>query len=108
MIFKELMQKDVKNTFLNPKEFGKEHIVNGKKMLVVIDDNELIERKKTISQHMDGIYANQKLLYVATSDFKTRPARDSVLWLDGESYRVVNTVSEGSIYSITIEVNRGR
>lgn len=108
MTFKELIQKDVKNTFLNPKEFGEEHTINGKKMVVVIDDNELTERKKRVSQHMDGVYTNQKLLYVAASDFKTRPTRDSILWLDGESYRVINVISEGGIHSITIEVNRGR
>lgn len=108
MTFKELVQKDVKNTFLNPKEFGEEHIINGKKMIVVIDDNELAERKKRVNQHMDGVYTNQKLLYVAASDFKARPTTDSILWFDGECCRVVNVISEGGIYSITIEVNRGR
>lgn len=108
MTFKELMQKDIKNTFLNPKEFGEEHIINGKKMIVVIDDNELTERKKRVSQHVDGVYTNQKLIYAAASDFETRPARDSILLLDGERCRVINTISEGGIYSITVEVNRGR
>lgn len=108
MTFKEILRNDIKTVFLNPSEFGEEHTVNGKKMVVIIDDNELTERKKRAGQHMDGIYTNQKLLYVAASDFETRPTRDSILWFDGERYRVIDVISEDGIYSITVEVNRGR
>ena len=36
--FKEALQNDVKAVFLNPAEFGELHIVNGRKMLAVLDD----------------------------------------------------------------------
>lgn len=108
MTFEELIHKDIAKTFLNFSEFGEEHIINEKKMIVIIDDNELTERKMRINQHTDGVYMNQKLIYAAASDFKTRPTRDSILWLDNESYRVSNVISEDGIYSITIEGNRGR
>ena len=44
MGFKELLRQDVKNVFLNPAEFGEEHTVNGKRMQIIIDDNELTEQ----------------------------------------------------------------
>ena len=46
LTFKELLRQDVKTVFLNPAEGGEEHTVNGKTMLIIIDDNELTEREK--------------------------------------------------------------
>ncbi len=36
LTFKELLRRDVKTVFLNPAEFGEEHLVNGKPMLIII------------------------------------------------------------------------
>lgn len=67
--FKELLRQDVKTVFFNPLEFGEEHTVNGKPMLILIDDNELSEREKRIKSHMDGIYKKQTLIYVSAIDY---------------------------------------
>ena len=108
MTFKEQMRADIKNTFMNIDEFSETHIVNGKEMSVTIDNNELIKRKKRVGSHMDGIYANQKLIYVEASEFGALPAEGSVLTLDNRTYRVEEAVSEDGIYSITIGANKGR
>ncbi len=108
MTFKELLESDVENTFMNTDEFSEMHIVNGKEMPVMIDNNELIERKKKANENMDGIYVNQKLLYVSASDFGSLPKQGSILILDGRTYRVDEAVSEAGIYSITIGANKGR
>lgn len=107
MSFKEILESDVHEVFMNPDEFCDMHIVNGKKMAVQIDSNEQIEREKRMNQHMDGIYRNQKLMYVAASDFGSLPAQGSKITLDGKLYVVSDAVSESGIYSITIEANRG-
>ena len=107
MSFKEILESDVHEVFMNPDEFCDMHIVNGKKMAVQIDSNEQIEREKRMNQHMDGIYRNQKLMYVAASDFGSLPAQGSKITLDGKLYVVSGAVSESGIYSITIEANRG-
>lgn len=73
MSFKEILESDVHDVFMNVDEFSDMHMVNGKEMAVQIDSNEQIEREKRMSQHMDGIYANQKLVYVAASDFGNLP-----------------------------------
>lgn len=108
MSFKEILESDVHEVFMNVDEFSDMHVVNGKKMAVQIDSNEQIEREKRMNQHMDGIYKNQKLIYVAASDFGNLPAQGSKLTLDGKMYTVSDAVSEDGIYSITIEANRGR
>lgn len=108
MTFKELLEQDVKNVFLNPEEFGEVHTINGKEMVIIIDNNEQIEREKRVGQSNGAVYENQKLFYVAASDFGALPKQGSALTLDGERYLVDDAISEGDIYSISIHVNRGQ
>lgn len=105
MTFKEQLETDVGAIFLNPEEFGETHIVNDKEMTIVIDDNELIGRQ---GQHIDGIYKNQKLIYVSAADFGPLPKQGSTLKLDGGTYTVDSAAAEGDIYSITASANRGQ
>ena len=106
MTFKEIIADDVHRTFLNIEEFSDIHTVNGKEMPVQVDTNEQIEREKRMSQNVDGVYMNQKLIYVAASDFGSMPKQGSILNLDGKVYRVADAVDEYGVYSITIEANR--
>ncbi len=107
MTFKETIAADVHDVFMNTDEFSDIHTVNGARMAVQIDSNEQIEREKRMDQHMDGIYKNQQLIYVAASEFGSLPAQGSKLTLDGKLYKVSDAVSEAGIYSITIEANKG-
>ena len=104
--FKELLQQDAKNVFLNPAEFGGAHMVDDREMVIVIDDHELSKRQ-TQGQYADGIYKKQKLIYMAAADFGPRPTYGSYITIDGEGYTVVDAVAEGDIYAVTIEANRG-
>lgn len=104
--FKDIIANDVHQTFLNPDEFSDIHKVNGKDMPVQIDTNEQIEREKRMNQNVDGVYTNQKLIYVAASDFGSMPKQGAILNLDGKIYRVADAVDEYGIYSITIEANK--
>ena len=104
--FKDIIANDVHQTFLNIDEFSDTHKVNGKNMSVQIDTNEQIEREKRMNQNADGIYMNQKLIYVAASEFGPMPKQGAILNLDGKIYRVADAVDEYGIYSITIEANK--
>ena len=68
MSFKDVIASDVHDTVLHADEFSDMHDLNGKMMPVQVDSNEQIEREKRFNQHMDGIYKNQKLIYVAATD----------------------------------------
>ncbi len=77
MSFKEILQQDIKQTFLNPDEFGEEHTVNGKPMVIVTDDLEIIEREKKMKSGIasgDGMFARQVFFYVAAEDFGPLPS----------------------------------
>ncbi len=104
--FKEIIAADVANVFMNVDEFSETHTINGVEMPVQIDSIEQIEREKRMSQNMDGIYKNQKLIYVSAADFGALPKQGSILRLDGAIYKVEDAIHEDGVYSITIGANR--
>lgn len=106
MTFKEAVASDVHEVFLNIDEFSDTHTVNGVEMAVQIDDNEQIEREKRFNQNMDGLFTNQKLIYVAADDFGPLPKQGTILRLDNRTYTVADAIAEDGVYSITLEANR--
>lgn len=106
MSFKDIVRSDIDNVFMNPDEFGTMHTVNGKRMVVVIDNNELIERAKRINSHMDGMYVKSTLIYVKAKDFGALPQVGGAVDLDGKTFRVTDATNEDGLYSIHLEANR--
>ena len=104
--FKDILKNDIKSTFLNPEEFGEEHIVQGRPMIIVLDDLENIEREKKMISHADGIFARQILFYVSAEDFGELPAQGGFIMLDGKRYTVTDATDEAGMYAITVEANR--
>lgn len=104
MTFKELAFQDIQNVFLNPQEFGENHLVDGKEMTVSIDGLEVIERGKRQSEQgrIDGIYKRQIIMYVSRAEFGRLPAVGRELRLDKSIYRVMEAIDEGGMYSITL------
>lgn len=106
MSFKDEIKADAQKIFLNELEFADEHLVNGKQIAVLIDENEIIERQKKEKSNMDGIYARKILMYVRPEDFGPLPAQGAAVRLDGETYLVTDAIDEYGVYSITMEANR--
>ena len=102
--FKEQIQADISNVFLNGEEFGALHTVNGKQLTAVIDDNELLERDKSrVGMHTDGLYQSRRLLYVKKADYGPRPAVGAALSLDGRMCRVKGCTEEAGVLAIEVE-----
>ena len=109
MTFKQVMDRDVDETFLNVAEFADLHNIDGNNVPALIDDMENIEREKRMKSNMDGIHARQVLLYVKASVFPSGlPAQKRLIKLDGKMYSVVDATDEGGVYTITLEANRSR
>lgn len=106
MTFKEIVKNDVRQVFMNLDEFSETHTINGKEMPVQIDSNEQIEREKRLNQNMDGIYKNQKLIYVSVEEFGPMPKQGAMLNMDGKMYKVEDAIHEDGVYSITLGANR--
>lgn len=104
--FKEQVEKDITSTFMNLDEFSDVHTINGVEMPCQVDSIEQIEREKRVNQTMDGIFTQQKLIYVNAADFGPLPKQGSLLKLDKRTYKVMDAIDEDGVYSITIEANR--
>lgn len=110
MTFKEQIAQDNTNIFLNLDEFADMHSVNKKKMRVLFDSNEMIDREKRYqykrSLYADGVYLKELLIYVRKEDFGDLPAVGRTLLLDGATYIISDAIDEDGIYSITLEANK--
>ncbi len=109
MGFKEILADDNRKVFLNPEEFGELHEISGRKIWMIIDDNEMVEREKrqnTSQGYRQGIYTRQVLFYVLGRDFGPLPPIGRSLTLDGKSYTITDSINEGGIYSISLEAVR--
>ncbi|CAI3570795.1 conserved hypothetical protein [Clostridium neonatale] len=101
-----MIQEDVENVFMNNEEFSDIHLIDGKEMSVMIDENENMERKVLANQNMEGIFKKQKLIYGNAKEFGVLPARGRIINLDCKNYTVVDAVDEYGIYTLTLEANR--
>ena len=106
--FKDQIAADIFGTFLNAQEFADTNTVNGKKMTVVVDDNELLERDKSklLGAPLNGTYKARRLIYVARTEFGPRPAIHAVLTLDGRQYKVKDSTEEAGVLAIELEAVR--
>lgn len=104
--FKDVLQSDIKQVFLNFEEFGGIHKINGQEMLLIIDENELTEREKRIRRNNEELHRKQLLFYVAAEDFGPLPSPGRLLDVDGKKYQITEAADEGGIYSISLEVPR--
>lgn len=101
--FKEMIQNDLKEVFLNPEEFGESHVIDGKEMTIIIDENELVEREVKVKTMAEGLHKKQLLIYVSAEEFGPEPLIGRLLELDGSHYTVANVINEGGMYSISLE-----
>jgi hypothetical protein len=106
MTFKECIRADVSDVFLNIDEFASLHTVNGRKIPIIIDNNELIEREKKAKSSMDGISVRTTLIYAKAKDYGNLPAVGSRVILDNQVYLVTDSMNEDGVYSIHLEYNR--
>ena len=110
MSFKELVDQDNRTVFMNLDEFADTHVINGKEIPGIIDNNEMIDREKRYqykrSLYADGVYLKEVLLYVKAEDFGPLPAVGRALTLDKKSYIISDAIDEGGIYSISLEANK--
>ena len=98
MTFKDQVAKDNQYVFANKDEFWEYNIVNGKKMLCQVDNNELIDREKRYqyrrSLYADGVYLKELLIYVKAEDFGPLPGVGKAITFDKKSYIVSDAINE--------------
>lgn len=111
--FKDIIESDCSDVFLNTQEFSDVHTINGIEFKCQVDDYEQISREKRYqynrSLHGDGIFLREVMIYVLSSEFYKHfnglPRVGAKLILDGDMYLVSDTQDEYGIISISLGSN---
>lgn len=99
MNFKEVLKDDLNNVFFNNDEFAEFHIVDGKNILIIID-NETLKANKIKGA---GTYLGDVLFYAQRSYFEETPVIGQRMTLDGEIYNINDIGEDNEMYEITLE-----
>jgi len=99
--FKNQIEKDLQ-TFINFNEFGEEHVIEGKKIIIVLDDDKLIERQSGAEL---GITGSTLLFYAKTKDLPKKKAFGLSLMVDGREYLVDSWTETAGIAQVVLSKN---
>lgn len=103
MGFKEQLQKDLDNVFLNLDEFAETHRVEGKKIPVVVDDDQLMNLKKG---QILGLVEADMLLMGRESDFPANLEPGSLLNVDGREMIITESGKDMGLVEVALSQNR--
>ena len=113
--FKECVSDDRSAVFINFAEFGTEHVIDGKTIIVVVDDSEREYRGRTRGVFpgtntaygaRGGIFGERILFYARTEDIGDAPRIGRIMTFDGIACTVSDVQEDMGIYTITLEANR--
>ena len=99
MTLKEQIITDIDDVFLDYDDFATYHMINGEKILCVVDDERLIKRQDAAAQ---GTYLGEKLIFVKQSDLGGRPAVDSRMEFDGKPLYVRSVAGTDDLLEIRL------
>ena len=101
--FKEQAADDL-GVFLNADEFAETHTVNGVEVQAVLEGlttKEFVQHSARIS--FEGVDVRTVILHLRATDIPQKVAQGNVLELDGEMYRIADTVDDMGLLTLTLE-----
>ena len=114
--FKDCVAADIDLTFFEQDEHAQWRTVDGKKVLVILEDVALKERqahwKAGAKQNFDtGLYTSISTLFIRVADYGPKPKIGKPLVMDKgtdvqRTYSIINCEEEAGIYRITMERTR--
>ena len=100
--FKDLVQSDVEDVFLNSEEFAEEHVINGDKVRCILD--KVINEAHSEDSYV-GVFVNQLKIYVRTGDILT-PGEGDLIQVDGSNHIVQSVSEEMGVLVIVADANK--
>lgn len=114
--FKDCVAVDIDLTFFEQDEHAEWRTVDGKKVLVILEDVALKERQAHweagAKQNFDtGLYTSISTLFIRVADYGPKPKIGKPLVMDKgtdvqRTYSIINCEEEAGIYRITMERTR--
>lgn len=103
MSFKEQIRQDLDNVFLNLDEFAEIHRIEGAKIAVVVDNDQLNKLKQG---QILGLIEADMLLYGRESDFPANLEPGRLLNVDGRELIVANSGKDMGMVEVALRQNR--
>lgn len=102
MNFKELLKEDL-NVFINPDEFGEDHIIDNKIVNIIVDNETLKDRNR---KEYDGIVQAEILYFAKKENLLKEPIPESVQMFDGIPYIIFDEKLDEGIYEVILQANK--
>ena len=100
MGFKDMVEKDIKDVFLDIEFFGEKHLIEGSEILIVIDDDKLKEK-----QGGQDLAVAASLFYAYAKDLPKRRSAGQCLNIDHRDYTIDDWSEDMGVATITLREN---
>lgn len=100
---RETIALDVENVFFELEDFAELHVVEGREISIVIDNDHL--EKLQAGQNL-GIAESDLLIFGRTAELPRKKAPGSMINIDGREYIVDNWADNKGVSQITLRQNR--
>lgn len=104
--FKEMVEADIYNVFLNLDEFGEYHRIEGKEIPVVMDNDALAKLAKTGDNRTHGLVEADMVLMGKVTDFPADLDPGRLLNVDGREMLIVSASRDAGLATVTLRQNR--
>lgn len=104
--FKEQLEKDMDDIFFNLDEFAENHIIDGKEIPVVVDNDRIIELSLGKSVETRGIFTDDILFFVLKKYLDYEPCAGQHMTFDGVTYPISDVKEDFGGYTIILSGNQ--
>jgi hypothetical protein len=87
MSLKEQVENDIFGVFLNLRDFGEFHAVNGSRVLCLIDKNN-VHMRASMGRRTEGVREDSLFLYIKATEFAKPPKPYEPLEVDGVKFTI--------------------
>jgi hypothetical protein len=102
---KDLIANDNKNIYLDIREFGSKHNIDGKEIIAILDEDVLQERRQVKIEQYPGAFVSDKVLFVIKEDLGYCPTFNQSMNIDGQYYNVTKAIDSDGILEVQLGAN---
>lgn len=104
--FKEQLEKDMDTIFFNPNEFAENHMIDGKEIPIVVDNDRIIELSLGKTTETRGIFTDDIMFFVLKKYLDYEPCAGQHMTFDGETYPISDVKEDFGGYTIVLSGNQ--
>lgn len=105
--FKEQLDADIGDVFLNPNEFADPHYIEGELITCVVDSDEFRERvAKSAANFAEGVFLQGVVVFLKRDDLEADPVIGQRITLDDDYYYILNVEDESGMMVLTLGANQ--